>query len=376
MTRAVFVAIITLAATAIPSTAVAQDTGTATVRIGTRPFTDEGTVRFTGTPGGEMVLGPGASLSAELTPGEHLSTLVSIGPTLADAGYELADIQCDDQRSAQVSGGSADYRIATFRVESGESVTCVFWLESKEAAAALSRQQREREEHTRDEHTREEHTSDEQPPDEQPPEEQPREEHTREERAREEHTRDDHTRDERPPEASEPPQPSTEERPGEEPPNSTTDCACPKEGHWKMPNLEGTFKCKGAALLNRKLKKLTKWGTTIMMKEDCSVIFADGRKKKDEEGLVSRVEGCGYEGRIEGEEQGVKVVFDVVLAIHGPEHITGEMTGTLTHTGITCDVFRPFEMNWVEPLSEAEYKRERKEGEALAELMRKKQEKQ
>ena len=158
-------------------------------------------------------------------------------------------------------------------------------------------------------------------------------------------------------------------------PRTGSDCVCPKEGHWEMPNLEGKFECRGAALLNRKLKKNTKWGTTVMMKEDCSVIFGDGKKKKDEEGLVSLVEGCGYEGVIEAEEQGVKVAFDVVWAVHSPEHITGEMTGTLSHTGITCDIFRPFEMNWVEPLSEAEYQRERKEGEKLAERMGKKQQK-
>jgi hypothetical protein len=42
---------------------------------------------------------------------------------------------------------------------------------------------------------------------------------------------------------------------------------------------------------------------------------------------MSRTEGCGYAGTIEGEEEGVEVVFEVVWSFPGPEHATGEMAG-------------------------------------------------
>jgi hypothetical protein len=45
----------------------------------------------------------------------------------------------------------------------------------------------------------------------------------------------------------------------------------------------------------------------------------------------------------------------------------------MTHMGLTCDIFRPFEMDFVETLSEQEYQKERAKAEQLAAAMRKKQ---
>ncbi len=153
-----------------------------------------------------------------------------------------------------------------------------------------------------------------------------------------------------------------------------SDCICPKEGHWEMPNLEGWFKCKGAAILNRKLKKHMKYGTTVMMNDDCTQMFGDGKRKKDEEGLMFRDDNCDWEGLILGAEQGVEVHFSVVWDVHSPEHITGLMAGDVSDRGFSCEVHRPFEMDWTGPLSEAERKRELKEGEAHAEWLEKQKE--
>ena len=150
-----------------------------------------------------------------------------------------------------------------------------------------------------------------------------------------------------------------------------SDCICPKEGHWEMPNLEGWFKCKGAAMFNRKLKKHMKYGTTVMMNDDCTQMFGDGKRKKDEEGLMFRDDNCDWEGLILGAEQGVEVHFTVVLDVHTPEHITGLMAGDVSDRGFSCEVHRPFEMDWTGPLSEAERKRELKEGQAHAEWLEK-----
>ena len=128
-------------------------------------------------------------------------------------------------------------------------------------------------------------------------------------------------------------------------------------------------------MFNRQLKKNMKYGTTVMMKDDCTVIFGDGIKKKDEEGLMSRTEGCGYQGVIQGSEEGVTVDFAVVWEIHSQEHITGVMSGAVKDKGFSCEVYRPFEMDWTKPLTDAEREREIKEGHELAERMQKRESK-
>ena len=384
MTRADLVVTSALAVAAIAGAAPAQDTGTAIVRVATRPFTDEGTVRFTGSPGGELVLGSGAHLSAELPPGEHLSTLVTIGEDLADAGYELVEIQCDDEGSAHVSRGTADYRMATFRVESGEVVTCVFWLENERLLAARRREREERERAAADGAAAdgageggatEEGASDEGSADEAPREEHAREEHTREEHTREEHTREEHTREEHP--RDEHPR---EERPAEPPPPAverppiTTDCACPREGVWEVTNLEGWMDCSKPISFKKKLKGKDKnLGTIWILEEDCSRWFGETHeRKKREDLLLERVEGCGYVGRSRAEQEGMRVVLDNSMTLEGFEFFTGEMYFRPEGGSMSCEGYRPFEMRWVEPIPADKEPKLRKQMERkLAEYMEK-----
>lgn len=113
-----------------PSAAVAG-LGQAVVRVATEPEFGGGSFRFEGEPGGELVLASGEarSLSAEgPAPRTGTSTLVEIDPIAVAAGYRLAEIRCDDGGSAQPSGGNLENRTATFRIEDGETVTCVFVL--------------------------------------------------------------------------------------------------------------------------------------------------------------------------------------------------------------------------------------------------------
>ena len=100
---------------------------------------------------------------------------------------------------------------------------------------------------------------------------------------------------------------------------SGTDCACPKEGRWKVQNLEGWMNCTGPINLRRKLEKVKDKGTIWVLEEDCSSLFGEASKKKDEDVLMERVEGCRYEGTINGEEDGIKMVIDVPQAGRVPE---------------------------------------------------------
>lgn len=134
-------------------------------------------------------------------------------------------------------------------------------------------------------------------------------------------------------------------------------CICPKEGRWNVQNLEGSMECTGTFGFDRKLKPVRDNGVILVMEDDCSQLFGDSTTKKEDDVLMSRVDGCGYTGIFDGEEEGVDMVIDVVWTVESEERITGEMRSTTSQMGITCDLYRPFELTFDEPLSDAEYEK-------------------
>jgi hypothetical protein len=136
---------------------------------------------------------------------------------------------------------------------------------------------------------------------------------------------------------------------------SGSECACPKEGRWKVQNLEGWMNCTGPINLKRKLKEVKDKGTIWVLEKDCSSLFGEASKKKDEDVVMDRVEGCGYEGTINGEEDGIKMVIDVTWVLEGDELIKGEMHSNPSLQGMTCEYYRPFEITFDEALREDEY---------------------
>jgi hypothetical protein len=132
-------------------------------------------------------------------------------------------------------------------------------------------------------------------------------------------------------------------------------CACPKEGHWNAQNLEGWMDCTGPIDLRRTLDKVKDKGTIWVLESDCSRLFGEASKKKDEDILMHRAEDCVYKGRINGEEDGVKMVIDVSWTIEGDTFITGEMHSKPSFQGMTCEYYRPFEISFARAISESEY---------------------
>ena len=106
------------------------DAGRAVVAVVTEPEVDGDTLRFEGIPSGVISLGAGSERleASGLAAGTYVTTLAAMGPTLVGGGYEVTGVTCDDGRSAAPSVGDAMARTATFRVEAGETVTCVFTL--------------------------------------------------------------------------------------------------------------------------------------------------------------------------------------------------------------------------------------------------------
>lgn len=135
-----------------------------------------------------------------------------------------------------------------------------------------------------------------------------------------------------------------------------SDCFCPKEGRWKAQNLEGYMNCTGPFNIKRKLKPVKDKGTMWVLDDDCASVFGEASRKKDEDSLMEREEdGCGFEGTIEGEEEGVEMVIDITWTLESDEFLKGEMSSETSQMGITCEYYRPFEISFDEALSEAEY---------------------
>jgi hypothetical protein len=136
---------------------------------------------------------------------------------------------------------------------------------------------------------------------------------------------------------------------------SSPDCTCPKEGRWKVQNLEGWMNCTGPLELRRTLEKVKDKGTIWVLEPDCSSLFGEASKEKDEDLLMKRVEACRYEGTINGEENGVSMVIDVSWTLEGDERIEGEMHSNPSLQGMMCEYYRPFEITFDEPLGKKEY---------------------
>jgi len=132
-------------------------------------------------------------------------------------------------------------------------------------------------------------------------------------------------------------------------------CICPTEGRWNAQNLAGSMDCRGAFVLNRKLKPVKDNGIILVMEDDCSQLFGDSTTQKEADALMTRADDCTYRGVFESEEEDVDMVIDVVWTIESPERITGEMSSTHSQMGITCDYYRPFELTFGEALSDKEY---------------------
>ena len=151
---------------------------------------------------------------------------------------------------------------------------------------------------------------------------------------------------------------------------SGSECACPKEGHWKVQNLEGWMDCTGPIDFRRKLEEVKDEGTIWVLEEDCSSLFGEASMKKDEDVLMERVENCEYTGNINGEEDGVKMVIDVKWVFESEEFLKGEMHSNPSLQGMMCEYYRPFEISFDEAIQDDEYEKLKKKMEKKLEKIR------
>jgi len=137
-------------------------------------------------------------------------------------------------------------------------------------------------------------------------------------------------------------------------------CACPRAGVWRVTNLDGWMECNVLGI-KRKLKGADKNdGAIWILNDDCSSIFSEAYEKGSEDVIMDRGRDCLFFGVAPGEEDGAKVIFDGAYKLETEEFITGEYYMEMSSMGADCSGYRPFEIEFLESLSEKKYAKQEK----------------
>ena len=132
-------------------------------------------------------------------------------------------------------------------------------------------------------------------------------------------------------------------------------CACPRPGVWRVTNLDGWMECNVMGI-KRKLKGAGRNdGAIWILNDDCSTIFAEAYEKDREDVILDRGRECLYFAVSPGEEDGAEVIFDGAYKLESEEFITGEYYMQMSGMGASCSGYRPFDIEFIEPLDEKKY---------------------
>ena len=134
-----------------------------------------------------------------------------------------------------------------------------------------------------------------------------------------------------------------------------SECVCPRPGVWRVKNLDGWMECNVLGM-KRKLTGADKNdGAIWILNDDCSSIFSEAYEKGSEDVIMDRGRDCLFFGVAPGEEEGAEVIFDGAYKLENEEFITGEYHMEMSSIGADCTGYRPFEIEFLEPLSEKNY---------------------
>ena len=150
-------------------------------------------------------------------------------------------------------------------------------------------------------------------------------------------------------------------------------CSCPKEGEWKVQNLEGWMNCTGPVNIKRSLPPVKDEGTIwVLGEESCKRLFGEASSKQNEDMLMKQESACHYKGTVNGDEDGVAMVINVSWTLDGSEFIKGEMHSNPSLQGMMCEYFRPFEITYDSAIPEKDYEKRRKKMQKKLEKIRNK----
>jgi hypothetical protein len=275
--------------------------GTAVVASEVIPDGDGASFLFTGVPSG-TIPGNGTLVVANLSPGTYSTTEADPAPE-----FELTAVECDDGGSAAASSGDPQTRTAVFNIDPGETVTCLFTNQIPGAIVTPTL-------------TAGGATSGGNPtgpgpgpgsginPFENPSEHLP-----------------------------------NFPLPSELPPGAGT-FAAPKPGPWSVTNFEGQMSCGGFSLA---IPASPPESGILEVLDDGQTVIGTSLQEAQSAPITMiadpNINGL-YAGSFQGMEQGVPVTIDFFWQVVTDEYIVGYLAAGVTAEGVSCEVYRSFEM--------------------------------
>ncbi len=268
--------------------------GTAIVTVATQPPGAPGNFLFSGVPQGSASAGAAISRTG-LAPGTYTSVETGMAP-----GFVLVGITCSDGNSATASQGNVQTRTATFRIDPGETVTCVFIHQSNKLGDKGSSPGA--------------------------------------------------------PGGTGGPSPGGTPGPGGSsgpgslagPGGCVPPDLVPKAGRWNVANFPGTMVC--GTMINMPLAPSTESG--ILEIKDCgwTVVgtgMADGTVPLTMR-AVDKSSGR-YTGTVGGAQGGIPMNIEFTWRLNSDKWIVGQLKSQVTRQGMTCNMSRPFELKYSSP---------------------------
>jgi hypothetical protein len=274
--------------------------GTLVVANQVSPEGTEGNFLYTGVPSG-TVSANGTLVAANLTPGTYTTTESDPEPD-----FEVTDVSCDDDGSASTSSGDASTRTAVFNLDPGETVRCLFTntlVEHEDEPTAAGGVVGEGNTGSEAEGPSGINPFDE-------------------------------------------PDPAMDRFPLPE--DLTSDAgtySVPKAGPWSVVNYAGRMTCDAFTLdipaspPESGILEVLDGGQTLIgsgLQEDEASITMNAHPE-----ITGR-----YTGAFEGREQGVPVTINYFWQVVTDEHIVGFLTASVTSEGVSCEVYRSFELTY------------------------------
>jgi hypothetical protein len=136
---------------------------------------------------------------------------------------------------------------------------------------------------------------------------------------------------------------------------SESACVCPRPGVWRVKNLDGWMECNVLGIKRKLTGAAKNDGAIWILNDDCSSIFSEAYEKGSEDVIMDRGRDCLFFGVAPGQEQGAEAIFDGAYKIENEEFITGEYHMEMSSIGADCTGYRPFEIEFLKPLSEKDY---------------------
>jgi hypothetical protein len=274
--------------------------GTIVVTAEVTPESATGSFQYTGVPSGTISPG-GALVVADLVPGTYTTTEVDPAPD-----FELTEITCDDGDSATASSGEPTTRSAVLNLDAGETVRCTFRHEAADPGPV-----------TGGDGTGSSSDGD------------------------GEGTPGDGTNPFEDPDSDLADFPLPDELPAD-----AGSYDAPKPGPWEVTNFAGRLDC-GAVALDIPASPPER-GTLEVLDGGRTVVGSSLQEGEAPVTMTADPEVRGrYVGSVGGTEQGIPVTIDHFWQVVTDEYIVGYLTSSFSAEGVTCTVYRSFELRYV-----------------------------